>query len=241
MMSSNPDVSIVLPVYNQADHIQHIVTGYLTALDSLKYSVEILLVVNASRDGSLESCQRMEQSDNRVRVLHSDEAGWGRAVRKGLAASRGKIVGYTNSARTTSYTLALHIMLATANPGLVVKANRRMRHPLFRRMGSVLYNFQCRNLFDLPVWDINGTPKFFSKEISQELDLQENGDLIDLELIVRCKQAGVQILEVPIVSTVRHGGESTTNLASAFKMYWGVFQMRHRVTIHEKRDEGRED
>lgn len=240
-MSSDPDVSIVLPVYNQADHIKNIIAAYLTALDNLKYSFEILLVVNASRDGSLESCQRMEQSDSRVHVLHSEEAGWGRAVRNGLAASRGRIVGYTNSARTTSYTLAMHIMLATANPGLVVKANRRLRHPLFRRMGSILYNFQCRNLFDLPVWDINGTPKFFSREISQKLNLQENGDLIDLELIVRCKQEGVQILEVPIVSTVRHGGESTTNLASAFKMYWGVLQMRHRFNHSEKNNEGHED
>ena len=76
------------------------------------------------------------------------------------------------------------------------------------------------------------------KEIFQKLDLQENGDLVDLEFILRCKQLGVQILEVPIVSAVRHGGESTTNLISAFKMYWGAFQMRHRVNSNERTDEG---
>jgi len=237
-MSSDPEISVVLPVYNQADHIHQIVTDYLAALDSLKYSVEILLMVNASKDGSLDSCQNLERKDGRIRVIHSGEAGWGRAIRAGLSASKGKILGYTNSARTTSYTLALHIMLATAHPGLVIKANRRLRHPIVRRVGSVLYNVQCRNLFDLPVWDINGTPKFFGREIFQKLDLQENGDLVDLEFLLRCKQLGVQILEVPIVSAVRHGGESTTNLISAFKMYWGAFQMRHRVNSNERTDEG---
>ena len=116
-------------------------------------------------------------------------------------------------------------MLALANPGLVIKANRRLRHPFVRRMGSVFYNVQCRNLFDLPVWDVNGTPKVFSRDVLDHLDLKENGDLIDLEFIVRCKELGIQILEVPIVSTVRHGGESTTNWVSAIKMYWGAFRM----------------
>jgi len=116
-------------------------------------------------------------------------------------------------------------MLALANPGLVIKANRRLRHPFFRRMGSVLYNVQCRTLFDLPVWDVNGTPKVFSKDAFQELDLRENGDLIDVEFILRCKALGLQILEVPIVSELRHGGESTTNFASAFTMYWGAAKM----------------
>ena len=97
---------------------------------------------------------------------------------------------------------------------------------MVRRIGSVLYNVECRTLFDLPVWDVNGTPKVFSRDVAGQLNLQEDGDLIDLEFIVRCTQLGVQILEVPIVSAVRHGGESTTNYYSAVRMYWGAFKMQ---------------
>lgn len=226
-METPPKVSIVLPVYNQADHIEHITQSYFRALDNLKHSAEIILVVNASRDGSLECCRQLEREhDGAVTVLNNDQPGWGRAVRTGIAEARGDIVCYTNSARTDSYTLALHIMVATTNPALVIKANRRLRHPFARRIGSVLYNVQCRTLFDLPVWDVNGTPKVFSREVGKQLNLQEDGDLIDLEFIVRCKQLGYQILEVPIVSAVRHGGESTTNYYSAVRMYWGAFQMQ---------------
>jgi len=224
-MSMQPDVSIVLPVYNQADHIRDIVEGYLAALDNLKHSAEIVLVVNASRDGSLECCQTLGQCYGSLKVLHDDQPGWGRAVRTGLAAATGRILCYTNSARTSSYVLALHIMLALANPGLVIKANRRLRHPLLRRMGSVLYNAECRTLFDLPVWDVNGTPKVFERDALDRLQLTENGDLVDLEFIVRCQELGLQILEVPVVSAVRHGGESTTNVGSAWKMYHGAFRM----------------
>lgn len=225
-MSEIPRVSVVLPVYNQADHIEQIVRNYTAALDALKYSVEMVLVVNASRDGSLECCKELERGLASVRVLHNEEPGWGRAVRTGLAASHGEILCYTNSARTEPHILALHIILAAANPGMVIKANRRLRHPFLRRAGSVLYNVQCRTLFDLPVWDVNGTPKVFGRDFFPLLNLKEEGDLIDLEFILRCKQLGKQILEVPIVSAVRHGGESTTNIGSGLKMYWGAFRMR---------------
>ncbi len=240
-MTEEPRVSVVLPVYNQADHIEEIVKDYLAVLNGLKDPIEMILVVNASRDKSLERCRALELSDNRVRVLHEEKAGWGRAVRAGLAAASGEILCYTNSARSSPYTLALHVMLAAANPALVIKANRRLRYPFVRRIGSVLYNFECRSLFDLPVWDVNGTPKLFGRNLLDSLKLKENGDLIDLEFIVRCKQLRVQILEVPIVSSLRHSGDSTTNFASAFKMYWGAFRMLRSLSSNAETDVGPED
>ena len=225
-MNDKPDISVVLPIYNQADHVEGIVQQYQAALGNLKHSCELILVVNGNEDGSLERCQDLAQSYDLLKVLYDEKSGWGRAVRKGLEAATGDILCYTNSARTSSYHLALHVMLALANPGLIIKANRRLRHPFARRIGSVIYNVECRTLFDLPVWDINGTPKVFGREAYERLNLQENGDLIDLEFIIRCGRLGLQILEVPIVSSARHGGGSTTNFISAARMYWGALSIR---------------
>jgi len=230
----------VLPVYRQADHIEEIVKEYLAALDHFKHSVEILLVVNSKGDGSLECCKRIEENNDFVRVFYNEQPGWGLAVRTGLSAARGETLCYTNSARTSAHVLAVHIMLAVTNPDQMIKANRRLRHPLVRRIGSVLYNVECRNLYDLPVWDINGTPKAFSREICDRLNLQEDGDLIDLEFILRCKQLDIQIIEVPIVSEIRHGGESTTNFISAYKMYWGAYKMRRILNGNRPCDRGPE-
>jgi glycosyltransferase involved in cell wall biosynthesis len=237
-MSAAPDISIVLPVYNQADHIGGIVQDYQAALANLKSTAELVLVVNGNRDGSLDCCRELEKTHSEVRALHEEEPGWGRAVRKGLAAAQGNLLCYTNSARTSAYHLVLHMMLGLANPGLVIKANRRLRHPVARRIGSVLYNVECRTFFDLPVWDVNGTPKVFYRDILAPLSLQEDGDLIDLEFVLRCRQLGLQILEVPIISAVRHGGESTTNVFSAFRMYWGAACMWYRSPSEKEADKG---
>ncbi len=221
----DPKVSVVLPVYNQADHIREVVGEYREALETLKHPIEMLLVINGCRDNSLEVCSELAEQFRGVRVLESERAGWGTAVRTGLEAADGDILCYTNSARTSAQVLALHLIVALSNPNLVIKANRRFRTPFTRRVGSVLYNMQCRQLFNLPHWDVNGTPKAFSREAFERLDLREEGDLIDLEFVIKCLHNDLQILEVPVVQSDRHGGDSTTNYTSAAKIYWGVFRM----------------
>ncbi len=224
-MSNEPKISVILPIYNQADHVETVVSSYIRALESLKEPVEFVLVLNGNRDGSLDRCLKLAESHDTVVVINNREPGWGLAVKMGLNQARGEVLCYTNSARTSDHVLATHVMIALANPGCVVKANRRLRQPVVRRLGSVLYNVECRNLFDLPLWDINGTPKVFRRDVLGLLDLREDGDLIDVEFAVKCRLHDIPVLEIPIVSSVRHGGESTTNFHSAVKMYWGAFRM----------------
>lgn len=215
-------LSVILPVYNQADHIQGIVEAYLAAVGQLRVEFELLLVVNGSKDNSLELCHAAAAGRSNIRVFCEEQSGWGRAVRRGLREARGQLLCYTNSARTTPYHLAMLLLIARENPTYIVKANRRLRYPLLRRLGSGLYNLECRALFDLAVWDVNGTPKIIPRDLVPALDLKQDGDLIDLELVVRASQLGFQIIEVPIVSEARHGGRSTTRLRSAMRMYWGA-------------------
>jgi undecaprenyl-phosphate 4-deoxy-4-formamido-L-arabinose transferase len=228
-MHEKPYVSIVLPVYKQFDHIEEIVTTYVATLDHLKHSFEMILVVNGTRNGSLRVYQDLAETHPSIRTIYSEKAGWGRAVRMGIGTAQGQVICYTNSARTTPYTLISLLLLAIANPEYILKANRRLRYPIIRRIGSVLYNVQCRYLFDLAVWDINGTPKIFRRDLFESLALKENGDLFDLEFMITCKRQGLRILEVPIVSSERHGGRSTTNVFSACKMYQGAFRMWHNM------------
>jgi glycosyltransferase involved in cell wall biosynthesis len=222
---SNGLLSIVLPVCNQADHVGRVVDEYEAALGSLPWPHELLLVVNGSRDRSYEISQELAARYESVRVFESKRGGWGLAVKLGLQASRGDLLCYTNSARTSPQDLTLLLLYAIVYPNVVVKANRKIREKLSRRIGSLLYNLECRTLFDLSYWDINGTPKVFPRKFDQLLRLSRDDDLIDAEFNIICRRQGYPVVEVPIFSTRRHGGKSTTNYRSALKMYWGAFEM----------------
>lgn len=218
-------VSIILPVYNQEDHIGSIVQEYEEALTKVQTPHELLLVVNNCRDRSLEVCQALAEQYQSIRVIHSEKGGWGLAVKLGIQSAKGELICYTNSARTTATDLTLLLLYAIVYPQVVIKANRKIRDSWFRRLGSLLYNLQCRALFDLSYWDINGTPKIFPRHFDELLNLSYDNDLIDAEFNAICRQNDYPMLEVPIFSTRRHGGASTTNLKSAFKLYWGVYKM----------------
>lgn len=217
--------SIILPVHNQADHIGAVVTEYVDALARTEQPYELILVPNGCRDGSVAVCQELADRHSEVRVVASDRSGWGLAVQLGLENARGELLGYTNSARTSGPDLLLLLLYARVYPQIVVKANRKIRESWRRRLGSLLYNLQCRALFDLSNWDINGTPKFFPRSFSKLLSLTRTDDLIDAEFSLVCRRENYPMLEVPIFSTRRHGGRSTMNLRAAVRLYWGAYEL----------------
>lgn len=222
--------SVILPVYNQASHIAEVIESCLHELPRLDFPCEILPVVNGPRrDRSLEICQSLERAHPAVRTLCLDEGGWGRAVRFGLREARGDLLCYANSARTQARDLLLMLLYGSVHPDCVIAASRKIRASWIRRMGSLLYNLECRALFDLPYWDVNGTPKVFHRGMSELLELTRNDDLIDLEFHVLCRRNDYRVLEVPIFSTSRHSGASTTNFLSAYRMYVGAWQFRRRL------------
>jgi hypothetical protein len=119
----------------------------------------------------------------------------------------------------------LTLAYALAYPEVALKANRRIRESRRRRLGSLIYNLECRALFDLSVWDINGTPKIFPRSFDKLLALTRDDDLLDCEFNVVCRTNGYPMIEVPILATERHGGRSTTNYSSAIRMYTGAYAM----------------
>jgi glycosyltransferase involved in cell wall biosynthesis len=221
-------ISIVLPIRNQADHVREIVEQYSGAMARVGRPFEVILVINASRDRSQEICEQLARENASIVTLVSERGGWGLAVRMGLQAARGDLLCYTNAARTAPGDLVLSLLYAMAFPDVVVKANRKIRASWRRRLGSLLYNLECRALFDLPNWDINGTPKVFPRQFGGLLALTRDDDLIDLEFSVICREQNYPMVEVPIFSSRRHGGKSTTTYVSALRMYWGAYELRRR-------------
>jgi glycosyltransferase involved in cell wall biosynthesis len=225
MQREAPLVSLVLPVHNQGEHIRSIVEGYIDGLEVLPIRHEIILVVNGSTDESLAVCEALAAEFDGVQAIALDKRGWGRSVRTGLTAARGDLLCFTNSARTTREILMLMLAYALAYPEVALKANRRIRESRRRRLGSLIYNIECRALFDLSVWDINGTPKIFPRSFDKLLTLTRDDDLLDCEFNVVCRTNDYPMIEVPILATERHGGRSTTNYSSAIRMYTGAYAM----------------
>ena len=218
-------ISIVLPVHNQAAHIVAIVESYREVLGQLGHPYEVVLSVNGSGDDSFDVCQTLAQSHPQVRVMSDPRAGWGLAVKAGLRAARGDLLCYTNCARTSAADLRQVLRTALEHSDAVIKATRRVRDNWKRRLGSALYNAECRVLLGVKTGDVNATPKVFSRSHAALLNLTSDGDMIDAEFLFICRREGFSVIEVPIFGNRRQGGSSTTNYRSAVGMYVGAYRL----------------
>ena len=90
---ADPLVSIVLPVYNEAEVLETLTRGIGEAATATGYRWEVVFVNDGSRDGGAAILDRLAAADPRVRVLHlSRNFGHQAAVQAGLAHAEGDAV-----------------------------------------------------------------------------------------------------------------------------------------------------
>jgi glycosyltransferase involved in cell wall biosynthesis len=226
---NSPYLSVVLPCRNQADHIGQVLAWYAGPLSALGKPYELVVVPNACTDDTEGVVRKLAEADPTVRVVVNPQGGWGRSVLAGLAAARGELLCYTNSARTEPEQIPQLLGIYDASAAervTLAKVRRERRGAPMREIGSFFYNLEGRLLFGLPVGDVNGTPKVFPRSLYERAGLAETGDLIDLEFIAKADRLGARVVEMPVAGFKRHGGKSSTNLVSAWNMYAGAVRLR---------------
>lgn len=90
MSSPTPHISVVLPVYNGARYLDEAIESVL--LQDYR-DLELLIIDDASTDGTQEILTRWAASDPRIRLLRNEQnSGISRSLNVGLAAARGSYI-----------------------------------------------------------------------------------------------------------------------------------------------------
>jgi len=221
-----PSISVVLPVGTPQGPLEGLLQAYALELDALGRGWEMLLVPSTSAPWSPSA--NPDTDAERIRVL-APASGWGAAVRSGLRASAGDLLCYTSWHRTPAVALGEMLKLASNNRELVLRANRRTRDTRIQRLGSLLFNVECRLLLQIPAWDVNGTPKVFPREFRRLLELRSDDDLFDAEFALVCELAGYPVIEVPIDAVLQADRAVHTDYRAALRMYANVPRLRARA------------
>lgn len=89
-----PEISIIVPVYNVVNFLDRCVKSVLGQSFT---DFELILVDDGSTDGSSDICDKYEKLDNRVVVIHKNNAGPGAARNTGIKRATGKYVSFIDS------------------------------------------------------------------------------------------------------------------------------------------------
>src|SRR5438874_1449531 len=88
-----PDLSLAVPLYDEAQNVERVARGLLEALEGV--SLELILVDNGSRDGTGGCIEALANGEPRIRPARVEvNRGYGRGVRAGLEGASGAWLGW---------------------------------------------------------------------------------------------------------------------------------------------------
>jgi glycosyltransferase involved in cell wall biosynthesis len=87
-----PEVSVVIPVYNEEGIITSSVEDLVASLDGMGWDYELILCENGSRDATIALAENLSQRFPHVRYLSIGEPNYGKALRRGILEARGTYV-----------------------------------------------------------------------------------------------------------------------------------------------------
>ena len=208
-----PQVSVILPTYNERENIEELFEGIKNALDG-KWTYEIIVVDDNSPDGTAGTVQRLTGRFPTVSLLERPQkSGLASAVADGFRAARGEswVMMDADLSHRPGYLPELLHGLAQADivvGSRSVQRGRILGWPLHRRVTSKLASAFARLLLSLSVRDVTSGFVAFRKEAVGPLlpSLEPKGFKLLLEILARARTT--RVLEVPIVFVDRQRGQS---------------------------------
>ncbi len=215
MSSSQPAVSLVVPVFNEVDNVEPLLEAISSALGDRNY--EVLLVNDGSTDGSGPALDRMAHDSDRIRVIHFvRNYGQTAALTAGIRHSVAPII-VTLDADLQNDPADIPAMLEKLDEADVVCGWRRDRKDpwLSRTLPSRLANALISRLSNVPLHDYGCTLRVYKREYLEQIPLY--GEMHRF-IPIYVTWAGAKLIEVPVRHHPRTRGESKYGLSRVFKV-----------------------
>lgn len=207
---SLPQISIVLPCYNEKElAVEHTREVY-SFLKSLEWNFELIVCDDASTDGTAEALGKLTEPE--IRVLHYTNGPSRREnLSRALQEAKGEILVYMDMDLSTDLKFLNDIVIPVSDGSYDIAIGSRyqegaqVKRELLRLVYSKLYNGTIRMLFGSRVLDHQCGFKAFSRDVFHELAKELGYDqkflrgwFWDAELLIRAQQNELRILEIPV-------------------------------------------
>jgi dolichyl-phosphate beta-glucosyltransferase len=206
MDQTNPLLTIIIPAYNEERRLPTTLPQVVAFAESQDYSVEVVVVDNASTDRTSDVVREIAAEHPIVSLLHQPIRGKGAAVRKGMFAGRGEYLLICDAdlampieevskflpSKLGQYDVAIASREA---PGAV-----RYNEPWYRHLMGRVFNLLVRLMAVPGIQDTQCGFKCFRREPAHDLFSAQtiDGWAFDVEILHIARRRGYRIVEVPV-------------------------------------------
>lgn len=223
------NLSVVIPVYNEADNIGEIIKR----VQATKLAKEIIVVDDGSEDGTREVLQKLDGKRKVRVVLHERNQGKGAAVVTGLRVAQGDVL-LIQDADLEYNPRDYPVLLQPIEEGLadVVYGSRFLGAPhrvtmFWHMIANKLLTFLTNVLYDTILTDMETGYKVFRREVIEGMTIRARRFDFEPEFTAKVLKRNYRIFEVPISFNPRDYTQGKKiKLKDAFEAVWTLLKYR---------------
>jgi len=230
-----PNLSLIVPVYNEEENLPLLIEAIQKALDPLPYTWEVVLVDDGSEDGSLQVLTQLaEKFPDQLRVV-SFRRNFGQtaAIAAGLDNARGEIIVLLD-ADMQNDPADIPMLLEKLEEGYDLVSGWRKRRQdkyLTRTLPSNLANMLISRVTRVPLHDYGCTLKAYRREVLEGFRLY--GEMHRF-IPVFAYSVGAKITEVQVNHHPRKFGKGKYGLERTVKVILDLFTVKFLVSYSSK-------
>jgi len=225
----NPKLSVIMPVYNESSTVAFVIE---TVLKQPEVS-ELIIVNDASTDGTKEELERVTVSDIRVRLFHHEKnQGKGAALRTGIAHATAEIVIIQDADMEydpSEYPILIGPILkgnadAVFGSRFIGSQEHRVLY-FWHSVGNRFLTLLSNMFTNLNLTDMETCYKAVKREILQSIPIEENRFGFEPEITSKLAKKGIRIYEVAVSYHGRTYEEGKKiNWKDGFRAIWCILK-----------------
>ena len=225
-----PDLSIVVPVYNEQENVEDLVAAITAAMQDYKEEYEIVLVDDGSTDESFEILKRLAQENLKIRLIRFGiNYGQTAAISAGFNHSRGRIL-ITMDADLQNDPADVPALIQKMEEGWdVVSGWRKNRFDKFltRRLPSMMANRLISYITGLKLNDYGCTLKAYRGDVARRIELY--GEMHRF-IPALARWMGASVTEMVVQHHPRKKGISKYGISRTLRVLLDLFVVKFLMT-----------
>lgn len=230
MGDAMPQISVIIPVFNEETTACTIVEQIKQAINAIDY--EIVLVDDGSTDGTSEQI-RLLVVNSVVVITHSVNRGKGAALRTGFRESRGDIIviqdGDLEYDPNDIPRLIRPILDGKADVVFGSRFHGEVQrvHLFYHRIGNLVLTLFSNFMTNLNLSDMECGYKAFRREVIESFTIREDRFGVEPEITAKVAKRGWRVYEVPVSYSGRDYSEGKKiGWKDAMRAFWCIIKYR---------------
>jgi dolichyl-phosphate beta-glucosyltransferase len=240
MSTIPPDLSIIIPAYNEESRLPETLCRIAAYIRSSNRDTEVLVVDDGSTDATVAAAESLRYALPAMRIISNGvNRGKGFSVRHGMLEAYGRLALFTDADLSAPIDEADKLLAAVDNSYDVAIGSRAIdrslisaRQSRFREFAGIVFNSVVRLCLRLPFVDTQCGFKAFKREpckiIFEQQRIERFG--FDPELLYLARHHGLHAKEIP-VRWAHSPGTKVSMLRDSLQMFADVFIIRWNALV----------